>query len=60
MAREEQIFEASKIYSEHVYNQTDFENAFIAGAQWSDKIPPTVNHRLSQRETAKARVYLCK
>ena len=39
MAREEQIFEASKIYSEHVYNQTDFENGFINGAKWADKYP---------------------
>lgn len=39
MRREEQISEASKIYSEYEYNQTDFENGFINGAKWADKNP---------------------
>lgn len=39
MRREEQIFEEAKIYSEHVYNQTDFEYGFITGAKWADKNP---------------------
>ena len=37
--REKQIFEESKIYSEYVYNQTDFENGFINGAKWADENP---------------------
>ena len=32
MTREEQIFEASKTYSEYEYNQTIYENGFINGA----------------------------
>lgn len=39
MTRDEQIFEASKIYSEYKYNQTDFENGFINGAKWADVNP---------------------
>lgn len=39
MTRDEQIFEESKIYSEYVYNQTDFENGFIIGAKWADENP---------------------
>ena len=39
MTREKQIFEESKIYSEYVYNQTDFENGFINGAKWADENP---------------------
>ena len=36
MTREEQIFEASKKFSEYEYNQTNFENGFINGAGWAD------------------------
>ena len=32
MTREEEIFEASKKFSEYEYNQTNFENRFINGA----------------------------
>ena len=39
MTREEQIFEASKKFSEYKYNQTNFENGFINGAKWADKNP---------------------
>ena len=39
MTREEQIFEASKKFSEYEYNQTNFENGFINGAKWADKHP---------------------
>ena len=31
MTREEQIFEASKKFSEYEYKQTNFENGFING-----------------------------
>lgn len=43
MTRKEQIFEESKIYSEYIYNQTDFENGFITGAKWADKNPNLQN-----------------
>lgn len=39
MTREEEIFEASKKFSEYEYNQTNFENGFINGAKWADKHP---------------------
>lgn len=39
MTREEEIFEASKKFSEYEYNQTNFENGFINGAKWADKNP---------------------
>ena len=39
MTREEQIFEASKTYSEYEYNQTIYENGFINGAEWADDNP---------------------
>ena len=44
MTREEQIFEASKKFSEYEYNQTNFENGFINGAKWADKHPTNVWH----------------
>ena len=44
MTREEQIFEASKKFSEYEYNQTNFENGFINGAKWADKNPVNVWH----------------
>lgn len=39
MTREEQIFEASKTYSEYEDNQTIYENGFINGAEWADSNP---------------------
>lgn len=39
MKREEEIANASIVYSEYEYNQIDFENGFIAGARWSDENP---------------------
>lgn len=44
MTREEQIFEASKKFSEYEYNKTNFENGFINGAKWADKNPINVWH----------------
>lgn len=37
MTREEQIYEASKEYSEYEYDQTNYENGFINGAKWADE-----------------------
>lgn len=48
MTREEQIFEASKKFSEYEYNQTNFENGFINGAKWADKNPVNVWHDASE------------
>ena len=47
MTREEQIFEASKKFSEYEYNQTNFENGFINGAKWADKNPVNVWHDMN-------------
>ena len=33
MKREEEIANASTVYSEYEYNQTDFENGFFTGAK---------------------------
>ena len=44
MTREEEIFEASKKFSEYEYNQTNFENGFINGAKWADKHPANAWH----------------
>lgn len=48
MTREEQIFEASKKFSEYGFNQTNFENGFINGAKWADKNPVNVLHDASE------------
>lgn len=54
MTREEQIFEASKTYSEYEYNQTIYENGFINGAEWADSNPIykwiSVNEKLPPEE----------
>ena len=39
MKREEEIANASTVYSEYEYNRIDFENGFITGARWSDENP---------------------
>ena len=39
MKREEEIANASTVYSEYEYNQTDFENGFFTGAKWADENP---------------------
>lgn len=44
MTREEEIFEASKKFSEYEYNQSNFENGFINGAKWADKHPANAWH----------------
>ena len=49
MTREEQIFEASKKFSEYEYNQTNFENGFINGAKWADKHPKNAWHDPSKK-----------
>lgn len=48
MIREEHIYEASKAYSEYEYNQTDYENGFIKGAEWADNHPKNVWHDASE------------
>ena len=39
MTREEEIVNASTVYSEYEYDQIVFENGFIAGARWADENP---------------------
>lgn len=39
MTREEEIANASTVYSEYEYNQIDFKNGFFTGAKWADKNP---------------------
>lgn len=39
MKREEEIANASTVYSEYEYNQIDFENGFFTGAKWADENP---------------------
>ena len=39
MKREEEIVNASIIYSEYEYNQIDFKNGFFTGAKWADENP---------------------
>lgn len=47
MTREEEIYEASKKFSEYEYNQINFENGFIDGANWADKNPVNVWHDIN-------------
>ena len=39
MKREEEIANASTVYSEYEYNQIDFKNGFFTGAKWADENP---------------------
>ena len=39
MKREEEIANASIVYSEYEYNQIDFKNGFFTGAKWADENP---------------------
>ena len=49
MTREEQIFEASKTYSEYEDNQTIYENGFINGAEWADNNPKSTWIRVNEK-----------